>query len=161
MRATMKGSYYEPIDDDLKARFLDLIADGLTRPEAASKLKQTGTRFKRICSPGSANYDADFAARYDELMKPNGEHAENMRERLEALALKYAEQGQARLIEKLLVIYHPNWEPLRPQNFKMEVSIEKLAVLLPGLSNETLDSVITELESRKPELMPGPPVIEL
>jgi hypothetical protein len=58
------------------------------------------------------------------------------------------------------VIHHPEWEALRPSNFKMEVSIEKLAVLLPGLSTETLDSVIQELESRKPELRALPDVID-
>jgi hypothetical protein len=158
--APMEGTYYAPIDAELKERFLELIAEGFIRPEAARKLEQTGTRFKRICNPDSQHYDADFAKRYDELTRAGGEHRRNFQERLEALALKYAEEGQARLIEKLLVIHHPEWEALRPSNFKMEVSIEKLAVLLPGLSTETLDSVIQELESRKPELRALPDVID-
>ena len=147
----MQGSNYEPITDVLKERFLELIAAGYKRHEAARALDQTGTRFRRICDPRSSNYDADFRERYQELTVAGGTHEEALRERLEAAAVERAIDSSDRLLEKLLVIHAPRWEVFRPSHLSANVNIEKLAILLPGLSNETLDAVISELESR-PEL---------
>ena len=147
----MKGSHYEPITADLKERFLELIAAGYKRHEAARALDQTGTRFRRLCQPRCSYYDAVFHKRYQELTENGGEHEAALRERLEAAAVERAIDSSDRLLEKLLVIHDPRWEVFRPSHLSANVNIEKLAILLPGLSNETLDAVISELESR-PEL---------
>jgi len=151
-----QGSHYEPITEDLKERFLHLFENGYTRQEAAKALDQTGTRFRRICNPRSDNYDPDFARRYQELTAEGGEHRANLRERLESAAIERGIASSDRLLEKALVIHSPDWEVFKPSHFQGNVNIEKLAILLPGLSNETLNAVIDELESR-PELkaLPG------
>ena len=152
----MQGSHFEPITDDLKERFLELIASGYTRSEAGKALDQTGTRFRRICNERSVNFDPVFKERYDSLTAEGGEHAENLRERLESAAIERGIASSDRLLEKALVIHSPDWEVFKPSHFQGNVNIERLAILLPGLSNETLNAVIDELESR-PELkaLPG------
>lgn len=57
-----------------KARFLQYIREGDDRATAAWRINPdlTGTRFRRICSPASANYDPDFAAAYDEAVEFRG-----------------------------------------------------------------------------------------
>jgi len=145
----MQGSHYEPITDVLKERFLELIAAGYKRHEAARALDQTGTRFRRICDPRSSNYDADFRERYQELTASGGEHEEALLERLESAGIERAIASSDRLLEKELIVHGaPGWEVFKPSHFQGNVNIEKLAILLPGLSNETLDAVISELESR-------------
>jgi len=57
-----------------KARFLQYIRDGDDRATAAWRINPdlTGTMFRRICSPSSKNYDAAFAAAYDEAVEERG-----------------------------------------------------------------------------------------
>jgi hypothetical protein len=50
----------EPISDDLKEKYLDLIASGYTRYEAASALGSSASQFRRLCNPASHLYDKDF-----------------------------------------------------------------------------------------------------
>ena len=142
----MQGHYHEPITEDLKERFLDLIAQGFTRKEAGEAVGTTGTRFRRICNERSVNYDPVFAQRYQELTAEGGEHRANLRERLETAAIERGIASSDRLLEKALVIHSPDWEVFKPSQFQGNVNIEKLAILLPGLSNETLNAVIDELE---------------
>jgi hypothetical protein len=151
LSAMPQGSYYPPISDEEKERFLELIASGYSRPEAADALGQTGRRFRALCSEKSPYYDADFRRRFEKLTAKGGEYEANLRERLQAAAIERGLHSSDRLLEKLLVIHDPDWEAFKPSQFQGNVNIEKLAILLPGLSNETLDAVIRELESR-PEL---------
>jgi hypothetical protein len=57
-----------------KERFLQYIREGDDRATAAWRINpdMTGTRFRRICSPTSKNYDADFAAAYDDACDERG-----------------------------------------------------------------------------------------
>lgn len=154
-----QGYYVEPLTDDLKERFLELIASGFTRPEAAKALEQPARRFRALCSEKSDNYDARFKVRYEILTEPGGEQRENLRERLETAAIERGIASSDRLLEKALVIHSPDWEVFKPSQFQGNINVEKLQVLLPGLSNETLNAVINELES-KAELKALPPIID-
>lgn len=57
-----------------KERFLQYIRDGDDRATAAWRINPelTGTMFRRICSPSSRNYDAEFAAAYDDAVEERG-----------------------------------------------------------------------------------------
>lgn len=57
-----------------KERFLQYIREGDDRATAAWRINPdfTGTRFRRICTIGSKNYDPDFAAAYDDAVEERG-----------------------------------------------------------------------------------------
>ncbi len=156
----MRGSYIEPIDEDIKERFLDFIGRGFTRPEAAAAVDRTARQFRALCSPESHNYDPDFAEEYERLTAPDGEQKQGMVERLEEAAVVRAIRSSDRLLEKLLVIHSPDWAVHKPQGMQVNFnSIEqRLQVIFPQLSTETLEQMAREIEERK-QLPPGPPDI--
>jgi hypothetical protein len=143
-------------DEERKARYLDALADGLTPGEAAEKVGSTSTRMRRFRNPRASRYDEGFTAAYEEIMAENGEHREALLQRLRKAAIEEALRGNARLLEKWLMILDPEWAPFKPQNFQVQVNVEQLKVMLPFASNETLDRMIREAEGAK-EL---PPVID-
>lgn len=57
-----------------KQRFLQYIREGDDRATAAWRINPdlTGTRFRRLCAPGSKNYDPEFAAAYDDAVEERG-----------------------------------------------------------------------------------------
>ena len=144
----MQGFDYEPIDDFLKERFLELIEQGFTRPEAAESLGQTGSRFRRLTNPMSDQYDEKFAKRYKALVIEGGLGKEALRERLESAAIDRALTSSDRILEKLLMIHDPAWADFKPGNARLEVTGEVLHRLLPTLPMEVLDQI-----EEKPELL--------
>lgn len=154
----MKGYGHTPIDDWEKERFLEMYADGLTPPEAAKELDRTGTQFRRLRNPRSPSYDADFAEAFEELAET---HRAAKLERLESAMFERALSSSDRLAEKERVSLDPRWEKLfKPQNFHAHLSVEQLSVLLPGVSNETLERMIAEAEAAKGQLKALPPIID-
>jgi hypothetical protein len=143
------GHHYEPIDQYQKDRFLELLEQGYKPDEAARMLNQTGTRFRRLRNPDSVSYDEQFSDRYDQIMRPGGEHEENLAERLEAAAIERGIDKSDRLLEKALVVYNPRWRVFRPANINLGINIEQLKVMLPFVSDETLDRMIREAEAQK------------
>jgi hypothetical protein len=143
------GHSYEPIDQYLKDRFLELLEQGYKPDEAARMLDQTGTRFRRLRNPDSVSFDEAFSLRYDEITKPGGEHETNLAERLEAAAIERGIDKSDRLLEKALVVYNPKWRVFRPANIQLGINIEQLKVMLPFVSDETLDRMIREAEAQK------------
>ena len=60
--------------EEEKERFLAYIREGDDRSTAAWRINPdyTGSMFRRLCSPRSKNYDADFAAAFDEAVEERG-----------------------------------------------------------------------------------------
>lgn len=150
------------LTDDQKHRFLDLYAQGKDRTAAASELGLTARPFRALCNPKSPNYDAWFAEQYAELEE---EHRESRLGLLHAAAFERALTSSDRLAEKYLVALDPRWEKLfKPANFHAHLNVEQLAVLLPGVSDETLNRMIEEAENAKKtvlkQLEPAQPDIE-
>jgi hypothetical protein len=148
------GHHYEPIDAYLKERFLELVEQGYKADEAARMLGQTGTRFKRIRNHDSAQHDPEFTKRYEELTRSGGEHEQNLAERLEAAAIERGLDKSDRLLEKALVVYNPKWRVFQPAGPVTTINIEQLKVMLPFVSDETLDRMIREAEAQR-QLGPG------
>ncbi len=159
----MRGRYIDPIGDDDKQNFLDFIARGLTRPEAAEATGPNfnARQFRALCSPKSHTYDPEFAAEYERLTAPDGEQEEGLLERLEEAAVTRAIRSSDRLLEKLLINKSPEWAVHRPQSMQINFNkTEQLAVILPELSDEELLQLRQRIESNMKQLPPGPPDID-
>ena len=155
----MRGQYVEPIDQDMKDKFLDLIASGYTRQEAAAALDGSPRQFRSLCSPKSHRYDEEFARQYEALTEKDGEHEIALRERLENAAVERAIRSSDRLLEKLLINKSPEWAIHRPQAMQINFNkTEQLAVILPELSNEEILELRGRIESNMRQI--GPPDIE-
>jgi len=139
-------------DEELKARFLELIHAGYIPPEAAEQLGKTGSWFRKFRSPKSHFYDAEFAERYEAIQE---EHKEALRGRLEKAGIEEALRGNARLIEKwLMVLNSPGWEQFRPQNFQGEINIERLQMILPDIPTEVLQQMREAIVQKRQKELP-------
>lgn len=155
----MQGHYEPPITEEEKDRFLDLIAQGYPRPEAAKALDRTARKFRALCNPASDFYDEAFATRYQRLTEAGGEHEEAVVERVESAFIERAVKDSDRAAEKVLAARSPRYAFLRPQSFKGQVSIEQVKIYLQGVTDETLDRMIEEAKQK--ELPPGTePIID-
>jgi hypothetical protein len=157
----IRGQWVDDVTDDVKERFLDLIANGYSRPEAAIAVGCTARQMRAVCNPKSYRYDEDFARRYDHLTRKAGEQHVALIERLEAAAIERGIKSSDRLLEKLLMTYHPNWEIHRPQGVKMDIKVDEIKMLFQGMSNETLTAVLAEYERQKQIQGPADDVIEM
>lgn len=86
-------------------------------------VESTGSRFRALCNPESSNYDERFARIYNSIIE-SGEHEENRLDRLRQAAFTRALIESDRLLEKLMLIYDPHWEPLRTQRMEVNANIE-------------------------------------
>ncbi len=131
------------ITPEMKAEFVELIADGNDPGVAAAKVGTTGTQMKKHYSGNSRQYyDPDFGAVVKQIL--NGDDRD---ERQEALVREYqwaaAERGVWQAIEKLSLVHDRKWEKLRHQNFHhTNVKVE----LVKFLSPEALDEAIAAME---------------
>lgn len=157
----MRGQYVEPITEDLKEKFLNLIASGYTRPEAAAALDASARQFRSLCNPQSHRYDENFARQYAKLTESGGEHHTALVERLHTAAVERGLRSSDRLLEKLLITYHPDWEIHRPQAMQLNFKVDEMKVLFAGLSDDTLQKMVMELEQKQQAQLPaGPPDID-
>lgn len=154
----VRGQHVEPVTDDLKERFLDLIGSGYKRDEAAAALGASARQLRSLCNPSSHRYDDDFARRYLALTERGGEQQHALAERLESAAIERGLRNSDSLLVKLLAIYHPDWEVHRPQALRMsiDVQVDELKVLIASASEDTLRALVADYEQRQ---LP-PPEIE-
>ncbi len=131
------------ITDDMKAEFVELLAEGYNPSVAAAKVGTNGTQMKKHYSGNSAQYyDPAFGSAVNKILK-----GDDRDERLEALVQEYqwaaAERGVWQAIEKLSLVHDRKWEKLRHQNFHhTNVKVE----LVKFLSPEALDEAIAAME---------------
>lgn len=111
------------ITEEQKLDFLEFVRQGYLRPEAAHKVDSTGSRFRALCNPESANYDERFAGIYNQIME-SGEHEENRLEKLQAAAYRRALLESDRLLEKLLIIEDPKWAVHKPNRVDVNVNLK-------------------------------------
>lgn len=157
----MRGQHMEPIDEDLKERFLDLVANGHTRPEAAKALDANARQFRALCNPASHRYDEEFARQYAKLTEKDGEQETALVERLRSAGIERAVRSSDRLLEKYSTIYDPDWEVHRPQAMQLNFNnVEQLAVILPELSKDQLLELKKTLEAKQQMKQLGPPDID-
>lgn len=145
----MRGQYIEPITDDLKEKFLDLVANGNTRPEAAAALGSTARQFRALCNPQAVHYDEEFARQYAKITEPEGEHHAGLVERLRAAGIERAVRSSDRLLEKYSVIYDPDWVVHKPQSLQINVNIDEIRAEFAKVPTEELAAYI---ETKKAEL---------
>lgn len=147
----MRGTSYE-LDDDLKARFLDLVAQGYTRPEAAAALDGNARQYRALCNPASPNYDDKFAKAYAEITEPDGEHHTGLVERLRTATLERALRNSDRLLEKVNIIHDPDWAVHKPQSMQINFNIDEIRQEFRQLPDGDLEAYI---EKKQRELEAG------
>jgi hypothetical protein len=144
--------YAGDISAEDKADFLKAIYEGQNRQQAAEQLDSTGTQYRRLCNPTSEHYDPAFAEAY-KLAITSETHEEGRLEEIRDLVWQRAREGDTRMIEKLALIYDPDWATLRHQN--LNVNVQMVARMLPHISTAELERALAELDAEK-----GPPLIE-
>jgi hypothetical protein len=147
----MRGTSYE-LDDTLKARFLDLVAQGYTRPEAAAALDGSARQYRALCNPASPNYDAKFAEEYAAITEPEGEHHTALVERLRSAGIERAIRSSDRLLEKYSIIHDPDWAVHKPQALQINVNIDEIRAEFERIPTEELSAYV---EQKKAELTQG------
>lgn len=157
----MRGQYVEPITEELKEKFLDLVASGYTRPEAASALDASSRQFRSLCNPQSHRYDEDFHRQYAKLTEKDGEHHTAMVERLQTAAIERGMRSSDRLLEKLLITYHPDWAIHRPQAMQINFKVEEMRAVFAELSDDTLEKMVFELQSKEMRQIEAGDVIDV
>src|SRR6185369_12014267 len=117
------------------------------KPDAAAReIGSTATQFRRLRNPAGEHYDPQFAADYKAAITSE-EHRSNFLERVRDAVWKRAEAGDARLLEKLSLIYDPDWEPLKHSNLRLDVNL--VARVLPYLSADELERAIAAAEAEQ------------
>lgn len=139
-------------DDQIKDAYLELLAEGYTPPHAAREVGKTGRYMRGFRSEKSPRYDPEFAERYDEIMRPDGEHRAAIVELAREELVKAAQSGNVRAIEKLLMAWDPEFSFLRPAAFTGDVNIDKLMVVMRDLPTPLLEQVREQIVSQRKAL---------
>lgn len=143
------------IDEAEKYEFLQLIQQGLDRSEAARSLGYVGRHFRALCSPQSPFYDEEFARSYGESIG-SLEHAQHRLERLRTEAYRRALTDSDRLLEKLLMVYDPDWEALRTQRQDINVNIHAFVQQhFSQLPTEKLEQILAWIEETEQNTIEG------
>lgn len=145
----IQGSRYEEITDDLKERFLDLVANGYTRPEAAKALGANPRQLRACCSPQSHRYDDKFAKAYAKITEPDGEHHTGLVERLRDATLERALRSSDRLLEKVNIIHDPEWAVHKPQAMQINFNIDEIRAEFAQLPDDALQAYVAQLQKQK------------
>lgn len=130
-----------------KLEFLQMVRNGLNRQEAAKALDFKGRHFRSLCSPHSPFYDEEFAATYGQAVG-SLEHAEGRLERLRAEAQRRALTDSDRLLEKMLLVYDPDWAVLRQKEVNVSVNVLVQRVF-KNLPVERLEQILAWLDEQE------------
>ena len=145
------------ISQEMKDDFIRLIQEGLNPAQAAQELGTTGTQFRRLRNAGGEHYDPEHERRFKQAITSEA-HESSRLERIRDLVWQKAENGDSKMIEKLALIYDPDWRELRHQNLNINVGI--IARMLPHISTSELERALAEMESRDvieaPRQLPAP-----
>lgn len=139
-----QGSYYEPITEELKEKFLDLVASGYTRPEAAAALDSSARQFRALCNPQSQHYDGAFAHEYARITEPEGEHHAGLVERLRTAGIERAVRSSDRLLEKYSIIHDPEWAVHKPQSMQINFNIDEIRAEFSQLPDAALQAYVAQ-----------------
>lgn len=141
---TLPGVLYAyELTQDNKATFIELIRAGHKPDAAAKEIGSTGTQFRRLRNPDGEHYDPDHAAQFHQAINSEEHHAAFL-ERIRSAVWNRAEAGSDRMLEKLSLIYDPDWEPLRNPN--LNVNVNMVARVLPYISDDVLAAAIEAAE---------------
>lgn len=148
----MRGHYLEPLDDDIKDRFLDFIEEGYTRPEAASAVGSSARVFRSLCNPKSERYDENFARQYESLTEKDGEQHQALVERLRSAGIERAIRSSDRLLEKYSINYDPDWAVHKPQSLQINFNVDEIRAEFEKVPTEELSAYV---EKKRAELEAG------
>lgn len=134
------------ITQEMKDDYLRLIYEGLNPAQAAKELGSSGTQFRRLRNPLGTHYDEAFTTAYRAAITSEA-HEQHRLETIRDLVWERANAGDVRMIEKLALIYDPDWATLRHAN--LNVNVQMVARMLPHISTAELERALAELEAEK------------
>lgn len=134
------------ITQEMKDDYLRLILEGHNPSVAAHELGSTGTQFRRLRNPSGEHYDEAFTLAFKAAITSE-QHEASRLEHIRDLVWRKAEAGDVKMIEKLALIYDPDWRELRHQN--LNVNVNMIARMLPHISTAELERALAEMESDK------------
>lgn len=138
-----------------KHEFLQLIKQGFDRSEAARSLGYVGRHFRALCSPQSNFYDEEFAREYGESIG-SLEHEQHRLERLRSEGFRRAMTDSDRLLEKMLMVYDPDWEKLRTQRQDINVNIHAFVQQhFKQLPTDRLEQILAWIEESEENTIEG------
>lgn len=147
------GAHHPYITAEMMEQYLDAVREGFNPQEAAEQAGQTATQFRAIRSPKSKYYDEDFAAQFREAYKST-EYEESRLERIRCEILRRALRDSDRLLEKLAVVYDPDWAFMRHKSVEITGSLDTFVQQHFGhLSSAQLQQIVEWAEGPK-ELQP-------
>ena len=146
------------ITEEDKADYLDYVAEGYVRKEAAEKIGTTGSVMKKFWSGNSQWYDEEFARKLEEA-EARAKEEKAMEHRVRhAVHDEALNRRNPKLLEKLALIHLPEFEPLRHQNFRIEGTIDHVHQLAQQFTKAQLEEMrearLKELEQEKVKLLP-------
>ncbi len=141
--------YAGDITAEDKADFLKAIYEGENRKHAAEQLDSTGTQFRKFLNPTSEHYDEAFATAYTVAVTSES-HEQGRLEEIRDLQWDRARAGDTRMIEKLSLIYDPDWRELRHQN--LNVNVQLAARMLPHIPTVEIERALAALDAEKSPL---------
>lgn len=144
------------LTQEQKDDYLRLIYEGLSPDKAARELGTTGTQFRRLRNPLGEHYDETFAEAFKAAITSD-QHEQQRLEHIRDLVWQRAEAGDVKMIEKLALIYDPDWQTLRHQNLNVNVNV--LARMLPYFSTAQLEEALAQAEAEK--VIDAKPALEL
>ena len=140
------------IDQAMKDDFIRLVYEGHNPAEAARKLGSTGTQFRRLRNPHGEHYDPEFTAAFSQAITSEAHDLARL-EAIRDLVWERANAGDVRMIEKLALIYDPDWATLRHQN--LNVNVDMVARMLPYFSTAELERALALEEAAKEGVIEG------
>ncbi len=147
----IQGTGYREPTDELKERFLELVANGYRRPEAARALEMSPRQIRACCNPESHRYDPVFAKEYARITEPGGEHETGLVERLRDATLERALRSSDRLLEKVNIIHDPDWAVHKPQSMQINFNIDEIRAEFAQLPDEALQAYVEGLKRKQLE----------
>jgi hypothetical protein len=133
------------ITPEMKDDYIEGLLDGRDPAVVARELDSTGTQFRRLTNPESVHFDSAFADRVS-AAKGSPHRKDNREAILDGLIWAAAEKGEKWAIEKLLLVYHDDFDKLRHSNLKISGSIEHTARML--MPHMTTEEIFARLEER-------------
>lgn len=136
------------ITEQQKREFLEHVRDGLSRPEAARKVGETGTRFRSLCR-NDPLFDADYQAARDTGVEAK---CDSLRDVFWERALAGNSNGSDRLLLVLAEAYLPELEHRR--RYRVEhtgADGGPMRIDTGKLTDEQLETLLEMLRAAAPE----------
>lgn len=135
-----------PLTEELKQRYLDLIADGVEPHRAARAIGRTGTQMRRLRNPASVHYEPGFEGRYTEAYEGQARaHLERLRNEVRERMFDRKDPASLALLKMEAEAHLPEYEHKRKSTvLHGQTGPFQIQAVLPKVTQEALDNLTRE-----------------